>query len=502
MISLVVDHLPRTILIALAGTRILSVASLVLIGQGVLAVELENGGFEQDLSGESPAGWEVMSNDQTVDRDFQIKGEGAASLRVSSSLPNSSTMARQQIPSDLLRTDAIRLSGMIRTDGVQGTATLFVVVRDEATQIFVDDMRDRPVRGDTDWTSVDVRIPKLLNAESVELGILMIGSGTAWFDGLKLEPIELSESTSDIARSYLQNALDIIEKRSIYSSEISWPVLREQVKAMAAGSRTTADTYPAIRFAIGKLGDQHSSLLTPQRAKYLTTADPDSTNLPRWEPASGTILDGRIGYVVVPSFEGSNPARMTQYVDQLHALIAELDSESLCGWIVDLRRNHGGNVFAMIAGTGPILGEGEAGGGVAADGSEVVRSYREGQSGRATASGKAYTLLKARPPVAVLLGPNTASSGEALALGFVGRPTTKTFGQPSAGQTSGNVPIPLEDGAILNLAVTRMTDRKGNPYSGRISPDVRAVDNGLTEPAENTVVSEALDWLSSLQVCK
>lgn len=501
MLSLVLDLLPKTIRIAAAVTKVVSVALPVLVGERVDALELENAGFELDISGESPSGWEVMSNDQTVDRDFQIKSEGTASLRVRSSSPRSSTMARQEIPSALVQRDTVRFSGMIRTDDVQGTATLFVVVRGKAEQIFVDDMGDRPVQGDTGWTAVDIRIPKLLDAESVELGILMIGAGTAWFDALALETIELGES-SDVARSYLHNTLDIIEQRSIHSSEMDWPALRQEVSAIAAGSRSTEDTYPAIRFALGKLGDNHSSLITPQRARARTTAGPDSTSLPRWEPASGTVLDERAGYVVVPGFEGTGAARMTQYVDELHSLIARLDSESLCGWIVDLRRNHGGNVFAMLAGIGPILGEGDAGGGVAADGTQAVRSYHKGRSGRATTSGKAYTLRIPMPPVAVLLGPNTASSGEALALGFVGRPATRTFGQPSAGLTSGNVPIPLEDGAILNLAVTRMTDRDGNAYSGPISPDVPIVDNGSAEPANNTVVREALDWLSTLEVCK
>jgi C-terminal processing protease CtpA/Prc len=104
--------------------------------------------------------------------------------------------------------------------------------------------------------------------------------------------------------------------------------------------------------------------------------------------------------------------------------------------------------------------------------------------------------------VAVLLGPQTASSGEALALSFVGRPATRTFGNTSGGYTTGNVPIPLEDGAILNLAVTRMMDRNGIVYGGPISPDVSVVDDGSIDPENNTVVLEALDWLSSVQDCE
>jgi C-terminal processing protease CtpA/Prc len=251
-----------------------------------------------------------------------------------------------------------------------------------------------------------------------------------------------------------------------------------------------------------KLGDVHSSLVTPEHAKELSAAGPNATTLPPLEPPTGQIIQDRFAYLVVPSVKGSNPQRMTQYVDELHALIARLDSEQLCGWIVDLRKDHGGNVFPMLAGVGPILGDGNAGGAIAVDGSEVFISYSMGRSGRAAASGDPYTLVTPMPPVAVLLGPQMASSGEALALGFVGRPATRTFGNASAGYTTGNVPIPLEDGARLNLAVTRMMDRNGIVYGGPINPDVPVVDDGSDDPESNAVVREALDWLGSRQDCE
>ncbi len=158
-------------------------------------------------------------------------------------------------------------------------------------------------------------------------------------------------------------------------------------------------------------------------------------------------------------------------------------------------------MFPMLAGIGPVLGEGDAGGGRAVDGTTVMRSYAAGRSGKAAISGDAYELLSPSPPVAVLLGPNTASSGEAVALAFIGRPNTRTFGAPTAGYTTGNVPILLGDGAVLNLAVTTMMDRNGNAYDGPITPDVSVAVGASANSETDTPVQRAIAWLESTESC-
>lgn len=380
------------------------------------AIELSNAGFETELSDtDSRSGWEILTYGQEVKRDFSVKSEGSASLRVSSTSPKTSTMLRQTFSADSVRSGVIRLSGKIRTEGIQGTATLFVTVNDSKTRIFIDDMRGRPIQGTSKWTAVEIRVPRMMDAHTMEMGVLVIGPGTAWFDDLKLDQIETSTSTSDAAANYLQAALDILEERSIHSLDANWEALREDARIAASGSQSTTDTYPAIRYVLRKLGDSHSSLLTRERAGRMTAEGSDSVQLPKWESPSGSIVKKRFSQVSVPSFMGSNPERMTAYADELQARIKELDTQDICGWIVDLRQNQGGNVFPMLAGIGPILGEGDAGGGRAVDGTEVMRSYAAGRSGKATISGDAYELVRPSPPVAVLLGPHTASSGEAVA---------------------------------------------------------------------------------------
>lgn len=462
----------------------------------ILATELVNPGFEADItSSVNRKGWEVTTHSAEVNRDFSIKSAGSASLRIDASTAQSSAMLRQEIPAEWVQSGVVRFSGRIKSESLDGTATLFVTVNNSKTRVFLDDMRDRPVQGSSEWTSADIRVPRILDAESVTLGVLVIGAGSAWFDDLSITKIESDTPSSPEASNYLEAALDIIETRSIHSKGANWPALRDEARAAAAGSQSTADTHAAIRYVLLKLGDTHSSLLSKRRYERLINEGADSKQLSKWQSPTGSIVAERIAYISVPRYQGNNAERMTAYADELQALIRDLDSPEICGWVVDLRQNLGGNVFAMLAGIGPVLGEGDAGGGIAADGTVVKRSYADGQSGRATVSGNAYSLINAKPSVAVLIGPNTASSGEAVALAFIGRPDARTFGQQTAGYTTGNVQIPLSDGAALNLSVSQMIDRNGNAYSGTITPDEVVDDAELAR-------QKAVSWLRTAKSCR
>ena len=83
---------------------------------------------------------------------------------------------------------------------------------------------------------------------------------------------------------------------------------------------------------------------------------------------------------------------------------------------------------------------------------------------------------------AVLLGPNTASSGEAATLALRGRPATRSFGQEAAGYSTANVPTPLPDGSILLLTGSISEDRRFKGDGGKLKPYVPV---GSSEDATN-----------------
>lgn len=386
-----------------------------------------------------------------------------------------------------------------------GYAGIWLRVDGGGRILFLDNSSDEPITGTTDWHEVRIMAPLDPAAEQIFFGALMPGTGEAWFDDFSLELVDtttLPPAATEVA-DYIEAALGILEANSIRRGMIDWGEFRATLFADVRGIETIPDSHFALRAAIGRLGDDHSGFFSPGRARLLAAAGPDSVEVPPWTPPAAARLGNDVGYVSVPAYLGTDEARMTRFADELQAAIAAVDTLPTCGWIVDLRENGGGNVFPMIAGIGPILGVGDAGGGRLVDGATVVRRYRDGRSGAARVTAP-YQLRVPDPPVAVLIGPRTASSGEATALAFIGRPDTRTFGTATAGFTTGNRPFPLADGAVLNLAVSRMTDRTGREYEGPIEPDDLVPEDAPVASvgiSGQPVMQAALLWLRDSYGC-
>jgi C-terminal processing protease CtpA/Prc len=413
------------------------------------------------------------------------------------------------VPTSELTGDRVRLRGYVRTDGVTGGyAGLWMRVDDAAGMLYLENMQQAPIQGTQDWHRVEIMAPLTADAVRLSFGAIMTGEGNAWFDDLTLEAIDTSTWPLPAAEImvYLDDALDVMRQQSIKRQTIDWDALRNSMRNWARGAQTMKDSYFSIRATLSRLKDRHSNFFTPERAAALReTSGPTRTPSP---PPTGMVLDGSFGYLNIPFFVSMNATQATRCADDVQTLIAGLDSSELCGWIVDLRQNGGGNVFPMIAGVGPILGEGNAGGGITADGTRMYYTYRDGQSGigdsaAVRVSREPYTLISPMSSVAVLIGPQTGSSGEQTALAFIGRPATRTFGLPSAGLTTGNATHILSDGAMLNLTVTTMTDRSGRAYGEAIEPDERVeADPPGTPLSDQIVVKSAIAWLKQQDRCR
>jgi carboxyl-terminal processing protease len=310
------------------------------------------------------------------------------------------------------------------------------------------------------------------------------------------------QSTYDIsteALAYLDTALDLVQKHSINREEIDWDDLRTRAYRRASGAQTTADTYSAIRYALRDLGDSHSLLLTPEQVAQVK----DGTANESLPDASGKLLEGRLGYVFLPSWVGSAGEGADKHATTVQDIIRDLDTQVPCGWIVDLRENKGGSMWPMLAGIGPILGEGFAGSFVVPDGSQDDWYYMDGQAlmgddVQTEVNGDVYTLSKPLPPVAVLTGPATSSAGEAIMVAFRGRPDTCSFGQGTSGQSTANQGFVLSDGAWLLVTVSRFADRTGQVYGSMIEPDeIVNWPKGEDDPT----LRAATEWLLGQPAC-
>jgi C-terminal processing protease CtpA/Prc len=194
-----------------------------------------------------------------------------------------------------------------------------------------------------------------------------------------------------------------------------------------------------------------------------------------------------------------------RYSEKLQRIIAELDSAQPSGWVVDLRGNVGGNMWPMLAGIGPVLGESlNLGGFLDISGAIATWSYHDGIAGLSINGnesaqtgplpGKPYR-LRATPAVAVLVDSATGSSGEAVAIAFRGRARTRFFGGRTGGFSTVNQFFALADGAILNITVGVDIDRSGKVYLDGVSPDELLHGGAAISSEKDPVVQAAINWL-------
>ncbi len=325
-------------------------------------------------------------------------------------------------------------------------------------------------------------------------------------------PAEPDGSLAPLAELYLGEAVDIMEDNSVKRHEIDWVAFREDTYADAIGARNPVGTYPAIVAALERIGDNHSffseggptpsssALSTPQAAE---AAGRQETGSAAPDPRVERVQPG-IGYVEVPAFSGGGRAA-NDFAAAYHRRVEEVDAlEHPCRWIIDLRGNTGGNMWPMIAGVGPILGEGTVGLFVDADGVLSPWFYEAGRAGVdelvLVEVANPYQLEYAFPHVAVLTDSLTASAGEAVAVAFRGRPATRSFGEPTWGVSTANAAFPLSDGAVIFLTVATLADRAGNVYGLEVVPDeVVFGEFKRGDPDTDPVLDAALEWLASQQ---
>ncbi|HSC26461.1 MAG TPA: S41 family peptidase, partial [Vicinamibacterales bacterium] len=232
----------------------------------------------------------------------------------------------------------------------------------------------------------------------------------------------------------------------------------------------------------------------------------------RRQPSSMVHRSGgrSFGRVVIPAFGGQGP-RISAFADTLQEMLQRLAAAQPCGWIVDLRGNGGGNMWPMLAGVGPLLGETEDAGRFRSLDGDVRWYYGRGAAGTIAGDGareeaariSGTPLPALRGAVAVLTDRGTASSGEALAIAFRGRSDTRSFGEATYGVPTANQGFRLSDGANIVLTVAIEVDRTGQEFDREIVPDEPIAAEGQPDrPEQDPVSTRAISWLAATPDCR
>ncbi len=297
------------------------------------------------------------------------------------------------------------------------------------------------------------------------------------------------------AKAYLDRAIAAFRAQHINASKADWASLTQKAYAAAAGAKTAADTYPAIRLIIAALGEKHTFLVEPDLANAQKTGKiVGHTQPPTLRVPEVVRLTNGIGAVRLHSFQGT-PEQAQLYSTTGQTKIKELQSQGICKFVLDLSSDEGGNMYPMIQAVSGLLNEGVLGTFESAkgelwpwgliNGTVTAGNVMKSSAGRTPAR-------QSSSPVAVIIGHSTASAGEFTAMSFEGRPVTRFFGAPTAGYVTANQPITLSDGAVIAMTSGWGLDRRGKKYVDSIRPDVLA---GEGAPAMNA----AINWLANVR---
>ncbi|WP_433217604.1 S41 family peptidase [Microtetraspora malaysiensis] len=302
---------------------------------------------------------------------------------------------------------------------------------------------------------------------------------------------------STSAHTYLNQALDIIQKHALESRRVDWPTVRKDALQVASEAKTERDTYVAIQFAINRLGDPHTLFFPP--GKWIDAPESDYRDV---SVPTGKIEPGGIAFLKLPGvFEGSR-----KYFDAGSAEIRRLDHSRPCGWIIDLRSNGGGNTWPMWTVLAPLYGDGPLVSFADTKGRKSQVSLRDGRpllDGKPVGSiSNPYRLSRrSTVPIALLVGAVTASAGEDIAVSFNGRNNVRSFGAETAGLLTGNEPFKLSDGAVLNVTTSNTVDTLGRVYGNSpFIPDELVGPKGMNQ-IDDSVVRAGMSWIKKQPSC-
>jgi carboxyl-terminal processing protease len=307
------------------------------------------------------------------------------------------------------------------------------------------------------------------------------------------------------AGQLLDETLGFMEKMYYRKDMVDWKALGAQARQQLQNSGNCDDAYASISWCFQQLGERHSFIMSPEKAARYSGDDEPPVNASLTElvgEIKGEWLEDSIAYLTVPWVQTTDSMICQRIADSLQATIARLDTRKISRWIIDLRRNSGGNCWPMLAGIGPLMGDGICGYFVSND-ERVPISYLDGSAlqGRhircRVSEDHGYHLRSANKSIVVLTGNRTVSAGEIVALAFKGREQTCLIGQPTAGLTTANATYSLSDRSMLVLTVCQEAGYTGRVCDGRIQPDKYFPPATSSDPETDPTRSAALAWLQA-----
>lgn len=160
---------------------------------------------EENIDPKVPKDWFVAGSnpddyDCRVDDQVAFRSKRSAYIKSKTPQPTGFATLMQVFKAATYRSTRLAMAGYAKSDQLEGWAGFWMRVDGADTQVLrFDNMADRAIKGSTGWTKYQVVLDIPENAENIAFGVLLDGSGQAWFDAIEFRTVGMEVPTTEQA---------------------------------------------------------------------------------------------------------------------------------------------------------------------------------------------------------------------------------------------------------------------------------------------------------------
>jgi len=305
-----------------------------------------------------------------------------------------------------------------------------------------------------------------------------------------------------------------LKYNSIHRDIVSWDSMDTAHQKCILSAKNDIDTLQCFVQILKALDDVHSNI-TYKNKNYGHYHPVENSVYIRIKPLldlaaqeSGKIsialLPNKTGYIRIPGIQAFGETEVNRYARIILDSLSVLATQKMKQIVIDLRLNTGGNLYPMLSGLSPLLGDGIIGYETDVEGT-IVRSWEIKKNNffigeyQTTSIPDSFSFNLNKMSVVILTGPLTGSSGTMTAITFKHRSNTYFIGEATAeGYSTSNGYFWFSPDFTMNFATNFVADRKKILYKKAFDPDlhISGGDNFLILEKDEKII-EALRYLNS-----
>ena len=301
----------------------------------------------------------------------------------------------------------------------------------------------------------------------------------------------------------IDTTISIMKNNAVNAKSVDWDRVREDALAKAKDLTNPYQLGPTMRYLYKSINDFHGAFFYRDsvfqwRPKESKVSDSIMNEWKKGVQSITMVLDKNIGYLRIPSMPVASQNEFNTKAQRLNDSLCSLLNKNVKGIILDLRLNGGGAMHPMILGVEQLLMKGYIG-------SFRVKKKEDWfiRDNGFFVDTTLYSKITPRCnvdaqkiPIVILTSPHTGSSAECFIIAFKVRSNTVLLGSKTAGYTTVNTGMSINETAFMNLAVGYSADKNGKVYKEAIEPDIpfTSVDKFNNIPKDEKVKA-AIKWL-------